>query len=390
MKNSLKFFLFGLSISLLVILSFFVGAIADRIFVVKPLDYFLSKRVGLSTPQNAAPTSFTSEEKNVVDVAENASKSVVTVSMKQQQPIQQPSFNDFFGFGFPGLPQQSPAMPPQKAQQDIGSGFVVDGGLVITNKHVVSDSSADYFVIDREDKEHKVTKIYRDPVNDLAVLKVENLNEPPIQLGDSDALKVGQTVIAIGTALGQFRHTVTKGVVSGLGRGIEAGDPFGTSTESLQNAIQTDAAINPGNSGGPLVDSAGRVIGVNVAVSEAAQNIGFAIPINVIKTSLRNFNETGKFNRPFFGVRYRMISEQAALFNSVPQGAYVVEVVPNSSAADGGIQVGDIISEFDGQKLKDSDLAKLINQKKVGERVNVKLWRKEKELNVTVTLKEQS
>lgn len=170
-------------------------------------------------------------------------------------------------------------------------------------------------------------------------------------------------MIAIGTALGQFRHTVTTGVISGLGRGIQAIDPGMGSAEEIDNVIQTDAAINPGNSGGPLLDRSGEVIGVNVAVSQGAQNIGFALPINVIKASIANFNDTGSFDRPYLGVSYRDISQEAALFNEVPQGAYVVSVVDGSSAAQAGLQAGDIITEFDGQSLKDHQLASLSCQK---------------------------
>jgi serine protease Do len=409
-SSQVKYFLFGTSLSVLILVSFFFGAIADRVFVIKPLDALMGTRSHLfSLPFNqntqqsssSSPTVLNAQEKPIVDVAEKASASVVTVSIKKPQSSNSGTdpfgTGDFFNFGFPFAPmspQNSPQNPQQKsdqAPQDIGSGFVVDpSGLVVTNKHVVSDANAEYYVIDANDKQHKVSKIYRDPSNDLAILKVDDFNAPAIDLGDSDHLKAGQSVIAIGTALGEFRHTVTTGVVSGLGRGIEAGDPFGMATESLENVIQTDAAINPGNSGGPLLDSSGRVIGVNVAVSESGQNIGFAIPINVIKASLQNFNQTGQFDRPMFGVRYRMISQQAALMNEVPQGAYIMEVVANSSAAAAGLKVGDIISEFDGKSLKDNDLAKLINDKKIGDKVKLKFWRKDKQQEVEAVLKGQS
>jgi S1-C subfamily serine protease len=147
-------------------------------------------------------------------------------------------------------------------------------------------------------------------------------------------------------------------------------------------------AINPGNSGGPLLDSNGRVIGVNVAVSAAGQNIGFAIPINVIKASLDNFNQTGQFERPILGVRYQPISEQAALANEVPQGAYVVQVIEKSAASEAGIEAGDIITEFDGQSLKTNEIPKLMSKKKIGDRVQVKFWRDGETKEATVTLKQ--
>ena len=223
----------------------------------------------------------------------------------------------------------------------------------------------------------------------MAILQIKNLELDSIELGDSDNLRVGDDVIAIGTALGEFRHTVTTGVVSGLGRGITTSDGFGRAVESLENIIQTDAAINPGNSGGPLINRCGEVIGVNVAVSRNAENIGFAIPINVIKDSLNNFNATGKFERALLGVRYNMITEQAALRNEVPVGAYVVEVVEGSSADNGGIKKGDIIVSFDGKKLVNENLADLVGKTKVGDKVKIEVYRWEDERALDLTIKMQ-
>jgi len=385
-----KTFLLGLSISGLILVSFFGGALADRVFVVKPLDY-LVKRTGGSillpstsnTSTNALSSLITPSLDSVADVSEKASLSVVTVSIKQQQRVISPFDQSIFGFfGEPAQGEQ------REVQQDIGTGFVAnDQGLIVTNKHVVRDSTAQYSVFDKDDKEYQVTKIYRDPANDLAILQIEGASLPPLALGNSDQIRVGQSVIAIGTALGEFRHTVTTGVVSGLGRGIEAGDRFGSTVEALDNVIQTDAAINPGNSGGPLIDAAGSVIGVNVAVSASAQNVGFALPINVIKASIDNFNQTGQFNRAFLGIRYRAISEQAALFNEVPQGAYLLEVVEGSPAAEAGLQVGDIVTEFGGQSLKNEELSTLINAQKVGNRASVKFWRNAEEQTVEIILR---
>jgi len=236
-----------------------------------------------------------------------------------------------------------------------------------------------------------VEKIYRDPINDLAILQIAGGDKlKTLELGDSDSLKVGQFVIAIGTALGEFRHTVTTGVVSGLGRGIVAGDGF-SDFEQLDNVIQTDAAINPGNSGGPLLNSAGQVIGVNVAVSSSGENIGFALPINVVRESLENFEATGRFSRPMLGVSYRMVSKDTAILNEVPEGAYVIDVMAGSSADEAGIKPGDIITEVDGQKVGEikGGLANVINTKKVGDQVSVKLWREGEMREFAVILKEQ-
>lgn len=385
-----KSFLLGLSISLLVVVSALGGAIADRLFVIRPLDYLLRKAGQSFTNSSipALPVPLSENENTIIGVSEKASQSVVTVSIKKKQSsFMRISPFDMFGFGF-----QSPQQEPEEIQQDIGTGFVVDGGagIIVTNKHVISDTSAEYSVIDKDGKEYPVKHFYRDPSNDIGIVQIDG-QLPSMVLGDSDQVKVGQSVIAIGTALGEFRHTVTTGVISGLGRGITAGDSFGFSSERLDNVIQTDAAINPGNSGGPLLNSSGQVIGVNVAVAGGAQNIGFAIPINVIKESLNNFNQTGKFERPFMGIQYQMIPQKTAIMNSLPEGAYLAEVVADSSASDAGLQNGDVITKFDGQDVKgDTDLASLINKKKVGDRVQVEYWRNGEKKSTEVTLKERA
>lgn len=380
-----KTFFLGLSLSILILVSFFGGAIADRIFVIKPLDALVGRsRALLLSRGGESRTSLGSllkQSLSVADVAEVASESVVTVATKRQERVFDPSsdgFSSLFGLGN--------SSRIEEVQRDIGSGFVVAGqGLIVTNKHVVDDLRAEYLVIDSSDREYLVTQIYRDPVNDLAILKVEDFNLASLPMGDSDQLRVGQEVIAIGTALGEFRHTVTTGVISGLGRGLSAIDSSAGSINTLEGVIQTDAAINPGNSGGPLLDRLGNVIGVNAAVARA-ENIGFAIPINVVRASLDNFNATGQFDRPFLGVRYSNITESAAIFNEVPQGAYLAEVSPEGSAAEAGLQAGDILLEFDGQNLIDNQLSSLVNQKKIGSKVTVTYWRDAQEQTIEITL----
>jgi S1-C subfamily serine protease len=289
-------------------------------------------------------------------------------------------FNPFDPFSSPGR--------GATIEQDIGSGFIIsEDGLVVTNKHVVSVSNAKYRVITADDKSYDVVKIYRDPDSDLAIIKINATDLTPIEMGDSDKIKVGQMAIAIGTALGEFRNTVTVGVISGVGRGITAGDPFASSAERLDNVIQTDAAINPGNSGGPLLNSAGQVIGVNTAVSAEGQSIGFALPINTVKEAVNNFNTTGQFNRPFVGVEYRMISRQVAVLNEIPEGAYVMAIVEGSPAERAGIQPDDIITRINGDKVTTAnDLARIIGKKKVGDAVSFTVWREGEERSFTVTL----
>ena len=371
-------FLVGLAISIIVIFSAFGGALADRLFVFKPLDYLFGKKIE-KTQKLENPKTQNNDENVVIDVAEKVSPSVVTVAIKKDQVVA--TFDQFF----------IPSGRTETIQRDIGTGFIVGAdGLIVTNKHVVSDLSAAYKVITKDDTEYEVKNIYRDPVNDLAILKIEPVagkDLVAVTLGDSSNLKVGQFVIAIGTALGEFRHTVTTGVISGLGRGITAGDgsSFG---EQLDGVIQTDAAINPGNSGGPLLSSSSQVIGVNVAVAGGGQNIGFALPINEIKDSLTNFNNNGKFDRPIFGVRYRMLDQQTALLNDVPEGAYVVEVMAGSSAEKAGIKNGDIIVTVDGKKVKDikGGLAGLIGTKKIGDSLEIEIFRGGKIQKVTAGL----
>ena len=276
--------------------------------------------------------------------------------------------------------------------QDIGTGFIIsDDGLIVTNKHVVSQSDAKYKIITKDDKEYEVIEISRDPLNDIALLKVNANGLSPVELGDSNNLKVGQFVIAIGTALGELRHTVTTGVISGLGRGISAGNPFEGFVEQLDNVIQTDAAINPGNSGGPLVNSAGQVIGVNVALAQGAENIGFAIPINIVNEGLVLFEKEGKFpSKAYLGVQYQMIPKSTAIMNDVPEGAYVVDVIVGTPADKAGIEVDDIITKFDGNSVKEDDggLSEAISKKNPGDSVSVEVWRDGETLQLSVSLTE--
>lgn len=330
-----------------------------------------------------------SEESVTIDVVKKVTPAVVTVGITKNQPvIDWGNSFDPFGFGFPQPQQQG----TRQIKQDIGSGFIVDAnGLIITNKHVVADTNAKYRVITSDNKSFDVEKIYRDPNNDLAILKISASGLPVVEMGDSSKLQVGQFAIAIGTALGEFRSTVTTGVVSGIGRSITAGTPF-EGSEQLSDIIQTSAAINPGNSGGPLLNSAGQVIGVNAAVAADGQNIGFALPINLVKDSLKTFQANGQFApKAFLGVQFRMISRDVVILNSLPEGAYISEVVGGGPADKAGILQGDIITKFDGAKVSATgdDLAKLIAAKKPGDGVQLDIYRDDgKTLVIKVTLGE--
>jgi S1-C subfamily serine protease len=385
------------AVLVVIVVSVLGGALGDRLLGYKLLDrWFPRQQIGsVENGGREVIREVLREENVVVKVVDEVTPSVVTVGVKKTQRIIDPSLFFFDPFGLFNLPQKQPRVREKKIEQDIGSGFIISAdGLVVTNKHVVADTEAEYRLITNDDQEFKVEKIYRDPINDLAILKVSPGNKEfkPVKLGDSDNLKVGQFVIAIGTALGEFRSTVTTGVISGLGRGITAGSPFGGLSERLDNVIQTDAAINPGNSGGPLLDSLGRVIGVNVAVSQSGENIGFAIPINVVKDSIENFEATGKFSRPFLGVRYQIINQRTALLNNVPQGAYIVEVMEDSPAEKAGLKENDIVLKIDGQVIREKDggLAEIISSKKVGDEVKLEVYRDGETIKLKAKLEEVS
>lgn len=344
-------------------------------------------------PPGTQQVKVVTEESVTVDIVKKEGPSVVTVAgtapvQQQQSPF---DVNPFFGFNPGG--STTPQQPDQNQPQAIGSGFIVTGdGMIVTNKHVVSDTNMTYQVITSDGKKYSVKSIYRDPLNDVALIKIDpNQNAgnklTPLPLGDSSHLQVGQYVIAIGTALGEFRNTVTTGVISGLGRGITTGSPYEGFVEQLNNVIQTDAAINPGNSGGPLFNSAGQVIGVNTAVSQNGQNIGFAIPINIIKDSLQNYQQNGEIKRPFLGVSYVMVSKDIAQINNLPEGAYVQNVQQGSPADNAGIQQGDVIVKIDGQQISESNsLATVIAKKKIGQSITLIIIRDNKTQDLSATL----
>jgi serine protease Do len=327
------------------------------------------------------------EESVTIGAVKKVGPSVVTVEEEIPQVPSSGGFN-LGPFSIFGLPQQdiAPSQP-----QGIGSGFIVTkDGLIITSKHVVSDIGAKYRIVTSDGKNFNVEEIYRDSLNDIAILKIAPPvgGFKPVDLGDSSNLEVGQFVIAIGTALGEFRSTVTTGVISGLGRGITAGSEFQGFVEKLENVIQTDAAINPGNSGGPLLNSKAQVIGINTAVASGGQNIGFAIPINIVKESLKNFNQTGQFNRPYLGITYQILSSDVATYNNVPQGAYVQSVIANSPAEKAGVEQGDIILSIDGKKITDQEnvITTEIAGKKIGDIVILSIWRDGKTIEIKATL----
>jgi S1-C subfamily serine protease len=360
-------------------------------FLIKNSLFTAINKTDLLSPNNANEKKIVVYEESVITkIVEESIPSVVTIGIKKTI-----STGDFYTIDPFDFFSPFRRVPGQKKniEKNIGSGFIItEDGLILTNKHVVADTEATYQVLTYDKKKYDVEKIYRDPLNDLAIIKISAKEKlKPLKLGDSSKIKLGQLVIAIGTPLGEFTNTVTSGIISGLGRGITAGSPLEGYVEKLDNVIQTDAAISPGNSGGPLLNSSGEVIGINTAIAQEGQNIGFAIPVNTAKELIENFEKRGGvFERPFLGIRYKIIDKQTAILNDVVEGAYVIEVIAGSPAEKAGIETEDIIIEFDGKKIKgddDQNLAKLILEKMIGETVNLKIWRNGQTITVPVTLR---
>lgn len=348
----------------------------------------------------------TSQEEAVIKAVKEVSPAVVSIIITKDLPVFEEyyvsPFEEFFGqpffeFKIPQYKQKG----TQKQEIGGGTGFIVsEDGMILTNGHVVSDKEAEYTVLTNDGKKYPAKVLARDSIRDLALIKIENqeIPFPTIKLGDSDKLQIGQTVIAIGNALGEFRNTVSVGVISGLGRTVTAGG--GGMIETLEDVIQTDAAINRGNSGGPILNLKGEVIGVNFAMAEAAENIGFAIPINKAKKDIEQVKTLGKIVYPFLGVRYVLITENIQKENNLPvdYGAWVrkgtggeTAIFPGSAAEKVGLKEGDIILEFNGEKITlENTLAKIIMKYNPGDKMDLKILREGKEKIFEVTLEERS
>src|SRR3989338_1504688 len=289
-----------------------------------------------------------------------------------------------------------------KVRKGSGTGIIISpDGLILTNKHVVNvagEKTAEYRIILNSGRQYYAQFIGKDPINDLAVLKIFDKNLPFVQLGDSDKLQIGSTVIAIGNALGRYQNSATKGIVSGLGRNIEASDQSGNTAETLDNVIQTDAEINLGNSGGPLIDLDGNIMGINVAIDQVGSAIGFAIPINDAKPVIKSVREIGRIVRPKLGVRYVMLTPQIAELGklAINSGAWILvsqdgkpAILPDSPAAKAGLQEGDVITEINGIKLQDlTTLLSVVQKYKPGDKIGLKVFRGGKYLALTAVLDE--
>ncbi len=350
--------------------------------------------------------SVTEEESAVISAVEKVSPAVVNIVASQDLPkiqnyggLNDDLFRRFFGDDF-SVPDNSQDSQTEKKEISSGTGFIVSqDGYIVTNKHVVSSDNADYTVLMNNEEKYDGKVIARDPINDIAIIKIEASNLPTVELGESSELKVGQKVIAIGNALGEFSNTVSTGVISGLSRSIIASGGL-EGSEELIGVIQTDASINPGNSGGPLLDISGKAIGINTAIASGAQNIGFAIPINEVRAVVDSVREFGKIVRPWLGVRYVQINKTIKEENNlnVDYGALILRgekisdlaIIPGSPADKAGLLENDIILEINGIKIDGKNpLARTIAEFKPNDEINLKVLSKGKEKEIKVKLEER-
>lgn len=356
----------------IVVIAIVAGFVGSYLFSWWSLNHSSSK-LGVAQSRNIV----LNEQNATIEIAKKVGPSVVSITTSA-------TAQDIFG--------------RTQAQQGAGTGIIISkDGLILTNKHVVEGGSS-FEVVTSDGKSYKDVKlIAKDPVNDIAFLKVSGVSDfAPAEIGDSSKMQVGSFVVAIGNALGQYQNTVTTGVISGKSRPITATD--GGGSESLQNLFQTDAAINPGNSGGPLVNIDGQVIGINTAVAgQGSQNIGFAIPINEAIKDIETVTKSGKISRAYIGVRYTAINAEIAQANnlSVDYGAYISTsqsgggVVEGSPADKAGLKNGDIILKVNDQKIDDNNsLTSLVGQRSPGDKVKLTVYRDGKEQSIEVILAE--
>lgn len=405
--------LFKKQIILIVAIVFFVGIISGTAssLIVNGLIQMSEEKTEIinqpgqpiTMPKAANKERLIYEDDIVTEMVKRASPAVVSIMATEEvtQYVVENQTPDQF-FNIPGFDFQIPQYKqlPEKKKQTVGRGtgfFISSDGMILTNKHVVAETNIEYSIITSDGKSLSAKILAADPFNDIALLKVEGDKFSYLALGDSDKIKIGQTGVAIGFALGEFKNTVTKGVISGINRKVTAGS--GGQSEQLEDVIQTDAAINPGNSGGPLLNLRGEVIGINTAVSNQGQLIGFAIPVNVAKSSIESVKKTGKIVRPFLGVRYLIINDALAKEEKLPvdYGAWLVKgenqtevaVTPGSTADKAGLMENDIILEFNGQKItQDNSLAQMVQKYQPGDEVTLKILSKGQEKTVKLILGE--
>lgn len=341
-------------------------------------------------------------ESPIIKIAKRVCPAVITVVVSKDLP----KVEDFYSFPYGGrefimpLPNKDGKNKTEKTQIGGGSGFIIsEDGYVITSNHVVADVTADYTVIISPKHKFSAKVLSRNPIDDTAVLKIDGKSFPYVELADSDKIQLGEDVVAVGNALGEFSDTLSAGIVSGLSRYITAFGGVDHQMQNLRGLIQTDAAINPGNSGGPLVNMGGQVVGINTAMIMGAQNIGFAIPINYAKKDLAEVKKFGKIVVPFLGVKYVLLNKEMAKANKLhsENGALVVRellgeepVIKGSSADKAGIKEFDIIIECNGQKITmQNTLAQILQKCKIGQETTFKVLRNGQELSLQAVLSEK-
>ncbi len=392
----------GLFLIIIFLIGLVGGLLSSYVFYLKLKQEIIAAGVPIVQAEKVIEKEYapqTTQEEKVINVVKDNSPSVVSVVITKDVPVYSTQYLSPFGDNMFLIPEQTQT-GTQKQQVGAGTGFIVSAdGLVLTNKHVVSDDTAEYTVVMNDGKEYPATVLAKDPVQDIAIIKItadEKLT--PLTLGESLDVEIGQSAIAIGNALGQFQNTVSVGVISGLGRTVVAsGQTVGS--ETLEDIIQTDAAINPGNSGGPLLNLKGEVIGMNTAVAENGQSIGFAIAIDKAKKDIEQVKSTGKISYPFLGVRYVLVDSQLAKDKklSVDYGALIAKgstadepaITSGSPADKAGLKEGDIVLEINGEKItKDNSLSNIISAHNSGDSISLKVLRDGKETNMTVVLGE--
>ncbi len=339
----------------------------------------------------------------IVEIAKKVCPAVITVIVSKDLP----KAENFYSFPFGGKEYVMPKLEKgqkskvQKTTIGGGSGFIIsEDGYVLTSNHVVSDTTADYTVIVDPKHKYPAKVLSRNPINDTAVLKIEDHNKfPYLEMADSNKIELGEEVVAVGNALGEFTDTLSSGIVSGLSRFITAFGGIENQMQNLRGLIQTDAAINPGNSGGPLINMDCQVIGINTAMIMGAENIGFAIPINYAKKDLEEVRKYGKIIMPFLGVKYVLISKEMAEANKLPvnDGALVVReqlgespVIKGSAADRAGIKEWDIILACNNEKITmKNSLANILQKCKIGEETTLTVLRDGKKINLKAKLEEK-
>lgn len=390
---------------IVIIISLVAGSIGGGAAVVLSLkNSKVQKFLNINQSHSESQKVVLAEESAVIDVVKKASPAVVsiviskTVSSRSTNPFFMDPFN-FFGMGGMGNEGQSnPSTDGRIQEVGAGSGFLVTkDGYILTNKHVVADEQATYKILLNDGRSFDGKVVARDSFNDIAIVKIDIQDAPILELANSADLQVGQRVIAIGNSLGQYHNTVTTGIISGIGRSITAGGQEGS--EQLEGVIQTDAAINPGNSGGPLLNALGQVVGINTAVDQQGQLVGFAIPSSDANRSLSSFIKNGKITRPYLGVRYIPISKALAEAKQLPKdyGALVTRgatmsdlaIIPGSPADKAGLVENDIILEVNGKQItEEMPLSKMMRAFNTGDILDVKIYHKGEEKLIKVTLEE--